>query len=1089
MNASAQTHAQPATTEQSGTADSPVSESSVQLKAQNFASATAALSPFNPAAVQLKEASYDAGVDALSPFGGGAATPSPGAVARAGVQNAASPLPYADEIQRSFGRHDISGLKAQVGGAAGEAAGRLGAEGYAVDGKVAFRGSPSKHTAAHEAAHVIQQRHGVQLKSEVGEAGDAYEKHADEVADAVVRGDNAEPILDRMAGAGKGSEPSQTSVQMFLGAHVGRNIRRPGLAARRMKQLKEGVRIQLPRVDSGKLVQEFLQPTFFGQLPRGGNGGLTRWFKGLVYSELTRRVGAKEAVKLVKSVKSGQRTAADISAGEKTQWTAVRVALKKALQGAVKLQSNRLFQQAHVDKDIVAAIGGAMTRVLAGESRLAKSDLAATRDAMFKFEQAYKRNNHGGQMAAVQSFGRALSMFNRRYSNYFERLRGVASTAATSCGVVAAGATVVVGVLAVKVVGAAAVAKGLLTVVKGLGTASMKMMSIATAAQTAVALMSLAKVAAKELRGGKLAKRMAGLVRKASGLKRGGSIGASYNFGPAMKALLTRLGAGRFAKWIASKAPNIARKHGKNLLKMVQVDVPGAVSLSRTDSGTFVGTLSATLTMSLGTKVSGSLSYTMAAVGEHEDPAKALQAMLFKAFDVLGGLAGPMRRAAGITRPDGSTILSETGKEISVGFDTSANKVKTNGKKGGANGSVSAARHDRTIQDSGATSESREVNLSATGGGSYKVNQFDFNLSLSATYQSIVKDLNWDNNGEYIDLDVSLEGKVQPRLLKRSDDAKATKAYLKRFLGALDKLNRGDIMLKIRGLYAKLKQAKLDTISKTGNSALWMKTWKQLGANEIKWTEDWYKRSRKAIESGARRQMDKLDAMQGAAFTIGVNVDRYLSKSPPQGWAMMYQRVGANIGADIPSNSAKKGKKKKKKRGGDAAGHSVNVALPVSETIGTHTLNYVKQTFMRDKTGGVVIKGKARTQRKWWKSFIAANKKELTTIFGRLQGQSRKGAKKVFDAAYEPAGKVFGEKGFDKAMEKLEDLFLEELSVRKKSGITASVAEIGRHAERGHMLRARRLAAPLKGNKDAVTIAKAILDEAQQAKVLPLLAK
>jgi hypothetical protein len=57
-------------------------------------------------------------------------------------------------------------------------------------------GAPSVHTAAHEAAHVVQQRGGVQLKGGVGETGDAYERHADTVADAVVAGRSAEDLLD-----------------------------------------------------------------------------------------------------------------------------------------------------------------------------------------------------------------------------------------------------------------------------------------------------------------------------------------------------------------------------------------------------------------------------------------------------------------------------------------------------------------------------------------------------------------------------------------------------------------------------------------------------------------------------------------------------------------------------------------------------------------------------------------------------------------------------------------------------------------------------------------------------------------------------
>jgi hypothetical protein len=51
----------------------------------------------------------------------------------------------------------------------------MGAEAFATGDQVAFGAAPDLHTAAHEAAHVVQQRQGVQLKGGVGEVGDAYE--------------------------------------------------------------------------------------------------------------------------------------------------------------------------------------------------------------------------------------------------------------------------------------------------------------------------------------------------------------------------------------------------------------------------------------------------------------------------------------------------------------------------------------------------------------------------------------------------------------------------------------------------------------------------------------------------------------------------------------------------------------------------------------------------------------------------------------------------------------------------------------------------------------------------------------------------
>jgi hypothetical protein len=129
------------------------------------------------------------------------------AVAQRGVAGTPQPLPYRDRIQSLFGHHDVSSIHAHVGGPAAEGSQQIGASAYATGSSVAFREAPDLHTAAHEAAHVVQQRAGVQLRGGVGEAGDPYERHADAVADAVVAGQPAGGILDQMAGAG-GQSPA-----------------------------------------------------------------------------------------------------------------------------------------------------------------------------------------------------------------------------------------------------------------------------------------------------------------------------------------------------------------------------------------------------------------------------------------------------------------------------------------------------------------------------------------------------------------------------------------------------------------------------------------------------------------------------------------------------------------------------------------------------------------------------------------------------------------------------------------------------------------------------------------------------------------
>lgn len=122
-----------------------------------------------------------------------------------GLSGPAERLPFLDAIQASFGRHDISHVHAHVGGAAADASAAIGAEAYASGDGVAFRQAPDLHTAAHEAAHVVQQRAGVSLKGGLGQEGDAYEQHADAVADLVVQGRSAERLLDRHAAGAEGS--------------------------------------------------------------------------------------------------------------------------------------------------------------------------------------------------------------------------------------------------------------------------------------------------------------------------------------------------------------------------------------------------------------------------------------------------------------------------------------------------------------------------------------------------------------------------------------------------------------------------------------------------------------------------------------------------------------------------------------------------------------------------------------------------------------------------------------------------------------------------------------------------------------------
>jgi hypothetical protein len=149
----------------------------------------------------------------------------PISAAQRGTQGPGGPLPFLDQIQRAFGRHDISNIRAHQGVEAARAAADVGAEAFALGDHVVFGKAPDLHLAAHEATHVVQQRagHG---------PGDGLEQHADEVAARVVRGESAEPILDRVApGRSAGSAPPR-GVQMVKGLAVDAEVtvknRKPG---------------------------------------------------------------------------------------------------------------------------------------------------------------------------------------------------------------------------------------------------------------------------------------------------------------------------------------------------------------------------------------------------------------------------------------------------------------------------------------------------------------------------------------------------------------------------------------------------------------------------------------------------------------------------------------------------------------------------------------------------------------------------------------------------------------------------------------------------------------------------------------------
>lgn len=115
--------------------------------------------------------------------------------ARRGLAGPQRPYPFAEKIRHAFGAHAPEGLRAHIGGAAAQAGAALSASAYVLDGRAAFARGPDLRTAAHEAFHLYEQSRTRPAGSGVGVRGDGSEVLADKVADAVVAGRSAEPLL------------------------------------------------------------------------------------------------------------------------------------------------------------------------------------------------------------------------------------------------------------------------------------------------------------------------------------------------------------------------------------------------------------------------------------------------------------------------------------------------------------------------------------------------------------------------------------------------------------------------------------------------------------------------------------------------------------------------------------------------------------------------------------------------------------------------------------------------------------------------------------------------------------------------------
>lgn len=101
-------------------------------------------------------------------------------------------IPFQDEIQRAFGGgHSLDDVQALAGPGIASTASDLGAIAFTQGNVMGFAQEPTLHDAAHEAAHVFQQRAGLPLFEGFAD----HEAHADAVADRVVAGQSAGDLL------------------------------------------------------------------------------------------------------------------------------------------------------------------------------------------------------------------------------------------------------------------------------------------------------------------------------------------------------------------------------------------------------------------------------------------------------------------------------------------------------------------------------------------------------------------------------------------------------------------------------------------------------------------------------------------------------------------------------------------------------------------------------------------------------------------------------------------------------------------------------------------------------------------------------
>ncbi len=165
-------------------------------------------------------------------------------LASLGVEpSAASDFPHIDQIQAAFGEHDVTSAESQVDSSVLQ---ESGLKGMAADGLAVFSGRPDLHTAAHEAAHIVQCRLGA---GPGGGRGPALEKHADAVADAVVAGRSAQNLLESTPLGGERGVQFKGDDKSGLPDDVKKAQKSPDRQRSVIEKLMMGIPVPAPKAD------------------------------------------------------------------------------------------------------------------------------------------------------------------------------------------------------------------------------------------------------------------------------------------------------------------------------------------------------------------------------------------------------------------------------------------------------------------------------------------------------------------------------------------------------------------------------------------------------------------------------------------------------------------------------------------------------------------------------------------------------------------------------------------------------------------------------------------------------------------------